>query len=469
LLCSISSVQAQKAFFIHPQKKLDSLGHLYDYLVYLDNSADKENLVMIAAKNGNYGLINEHEKVLLPFEYEHIFELSNMLVLKKKGKYGFVNPRDKKWIINCIYNDYRPTFVENTAFFVQQPSGWGCINQNNQIIFPCQYETVSDIAYNEDAEVFYLIASQNQKQGIVSNQAAQILPFEYENIQFCGHLERFIVQKNQKYGLLNNEQAEVLPFEYEHIRSNYAYFARHSNEEEHEEAGYTNASVDPCEYTFSKPNDDDVLAWVEAKKGANAYLLNVYTLKTRPLKKFRYESLPKPTAADMEVADTPPMFWDDEALPLYYTIQKIGQKYALFCKHTQQISVPALYDSLVWAGASQTLKMYLYALKDGKWGIIDTKNQLILPLEYEYISGFNIRADAFAVLKGKGYGLVNSAGEALTGFDFLPLYDTDCWAMPDEPIWAFMDIFSMEGNFLCWDFQQKKWLLKALLFPKEED
>ncbi|MFK8102329.1 MAG: WG repeat-containing protein, partial [Saprospiraceae bacterium] len=70
------------------------------------------NFYMIAKKGGKYGLINEKNKVLLPFEYESIQYLffgkkkryrQEYITVKKGGKYGLID-RDLKEIFPIQYD-----------------------------------------------------------------------------------------------------------------------------------------------------------------------------------------------------------------------------------------------------------------------------------------------------------------------------------------------------------------------------
>jgi hypothetical protein len=60
---------------------------------------------VIAVIDGKYGMINEKEEIVMPFEYDHIQEKDEFFLLKRKGKVGF-------FIWNSLYPEIQPIFDE---------------------------------------------------------------------------------------------------------------------------------------------------------------------------------------------------------------------------------------------------------------------------------------------------------------------------------------------------------------------
>lgn len=70
------------------------------------NSWNKNSAAYIIAKvNGKYGVINEREEQVLPFEYDNIEEKDGFFLLKQNGKIGF-------FIWNTIYPVIQPAYDE---------------------------------------------------------------------------------------------------------------------------------------------------------------------------------------------------------------------------------------------------------------------------------------------------------------------------------------------------------------------
>ena len=104
-------------------------------------------------------------------------------------------------------------------------------------------------------------------------------------------------------------------------------------------------------------------------------------------------------------------------------IVKIGAKYGLYSHYQNSLTVPAIYDSLRYSYNGQGQKYYLYALKDKKWGLIDSKNTLIFPFLYAQISGYDIRKGVFSVANAGSnqFALADRAGKLLSAFAYPPM------------------------------------------------
>lgn len=76
-----------------------------------------------------------------------------------------------------------------------------------------------------------------------------------------------------------------------------------------------------------------------------------------------------------------------------------------------KVIVPAEYDAII-----PTSNGYLSLLKDKKFGLYDTKNQKLIKSQYER----NVLPYArnYFVAYKNGYGIIDSSGEPITGFDF---------------------------------------------------
>lgn len=69
-----------------------------------------ENDLYEVEYNGKSGVIDIHDKTIIPFEYDHIFSPDEYgyILAKKDGKYGFIAENDKI-LIPFIYDDIIPS------------------------------------------------------------------------------------------------------------------------------------------------------------------------------------------------------------------------------------------------------------------------------------------------------------------------------------------------------------------------
>lgn len=81
--------------------------HGIKYFPSYDRGYLKKNSAayITAVIDGKYGMINENEEIVLPFEYDHIQEKEGFFLLKQNGKFGF-------FIWNGLYPVIQPMFDE---------------------------------------------------------------------------------------------------------------------------------------------------------------------------------------------------------------------------------------------------------------------------------------------------------------------------------------------------------------------
>lgn len=91
-------------------------------------------------KDGKYGYINKHGKLIIPFEYHDAepFEKKLAIVSKKKflsgTKYGMINKKGNT-VIPLIY-DY--IMISNSMIYVNKKKNWFYIDENNKCIKNCK-------------------------------------------------------------------------------------------------------------------------------------------------------------------------------------------------------------------------------------------------------------------------------------------------------------------------------------------
>jgi hypothetical protein len=154
----IVSVAEQKTY------SLVSNGNLYDKLVDDYKVTGDEHTYYIGTKNGLYGVINNTQDIILPFEYASIKKLdvngNFYLEVAKDEKYGMYTgsgsafiPADNNKLLYIKTNDGK-------TFFVQSKNGTASLKGiNQQDIIPATY---SDILYQENRG-FVLTGTDNLK------------------------------------------------------------------------------------------------------------------------------------------------------------------------------------------------------------------------------------------------------------------------------------------------------------------
>lgn len=137
-----------------------------------------------AQKNGLWGVINDSNNIIIPFEYEYI---------------------EHTW-----YNDT----THKAAYIVQKDGFVGTIDINNKVVIPFAYEAIS--SWCEDSpEGHYVIKS--KKYGFINPEGKTRIPAVYQGLYVYSY-NLIRAKRDGKYGVINFDNEVVIPFEYELLR-----------------------------------------------------------------------------------------------------------------------------------------------------------------------------------------------------------------------------------------------------------
>ena len=183
-----------------------------------DSVYDWKNLLFMVKKQGKYGLIDLNNQLVLPCEYDAIWEESNneLGTLVKNKKYGVITSYGKI-IVPCEY-DYLD-FTDNkiaVGFLEPKEQGnsslrkykCGLLDNQGKIVIPIIYDSVSSLGYG-----FFKVEI-NGEFGIINSDGKLITPIKYDDIYnfkngFCNAKIDF------GFGYINKLGKEITHFYYE--------------------------------------------------------------------------------------------------------------------------------------------------------------------------------------------------------------------------------------------------------------
>lgn len=188
-----------------------------------------EKSVFKYQENGKFGLISlEGKKITKPI-YDSIGGLSykeGELLIKKDGKYGVINIKGKTLIKNeydqinvdgyyNMENGYRSAgyIVSNTT---NEGYRYGYINNKGKKLLETEYNQLNRVIDINDNENSYIIASKNGRFGTFKNEE-QLIPNEYQLIEYDEGNNIFTIAMNKKYGVANIDGKIIVPAEYNQI------------------------------------------------------------------------------------------------------------------------------------------------------------------------------------------------------------------------------------------------------------
>lgn len=85
-------------------------------------------------------------------------------------------------------------------------------------------------------------------------------------------------------------------------------------------------------------------------------------------------------------------FEDSNQLDSAWFAVKENGKWGVYNKETDQLTVPYTYEDIDYCYGCNTKGDYVFAQKDGKWGVMSFKNEILVPFEYDH-EHINMRSD----------------------------------------------------------------------------
>lgn len=206
----------------------DSLYGAYDYngrnivpveYTYLHSGYDEndENTLFSVEKNKKWGLVNDRNEVLIPFEYESMGYFNGGIsdVGIKGYKYAVINSKGE--LITPFDFGYIFTFYNGIAATDRGSRKYGVIDTEGNEVIPFIYHSTSVATGDENLIEVYL----DGKYGMVNRNNEVVIPIEYDFIYSFGSDEVTTAGKNGKHGLIDKRGNVILPFRFDIIMTYY--------------------------------------------------------------------------------------------------------------------------------------------------------------------------------------------------------------------------------------------------------
>lgn len=321
----------------------------YNEISRITNIKDKEQIYLIVAKNGQYGLIN-NEKELIKNEYQSISydEKNKLLTIEKSKKYGIAT-LEGKIILPEEYDE-----IDITGIYVYA-------KKNGEVT-----------VYNSNGE----------KVEIDKNIA--ILNTENEEYKI-----RLNTGNGTKYGIIGKDGETIIEEKYGYIEYLFGEYFKVSNEK-------AKLGVIDSQGNEKIPIENDSIQKVE---GSNILQATIVSSDTISLYNSKIEKICEMKKAILDVKDNyikiynkeETRYFNKEGKELDVTevypqnnlfAKKENDKWGFVNKNGEMV-VEAQYDEVT------EINEFGYAAvkKDGKWGVVNSKGEQILEPVYKFQEG----------------------------------------------------------------------------------
>ena len=332
-----------------------------------------------------YFILNEIKKPSLERSVElsikDNLKLPELIPYRKGNKWGYWD-RNKKMVIPAIYDQVDYLSNKSEFLIVNMNGQFGVIDKKGNKIIPYVYSTV---AYNSDHNNF-TVSRDGILAGIIDNHNNIVFPFEYESIYPISNHYNVGKTINGKFlrALLSNDGKTVINFKYitlSPLLGNEKLFI---------------AGIDKIKSFLPNPN-----------QRYPKYISGILDYTGKIILPFSYDisgevvSNNKKQFIKIRRVDPDNLFLDRNT--------------GLLDEHGHFI-IPCQYD-----GIESTIlyNNYLVVWNDGMRGVINTSNEIVIPMRYDGIYPFQDRGVTYfvATLKER-YGVLNESGEVIIPFEY---------------------------------------------------
>ncbi|MDG1175457.1 MAG: WG repeat-containing protein [Flavobacteriales bacterium] len=292
-------------------------------------------------------------------------------VFKEENKCGL--KYNEKIVVNPIYDKiYIPYRGDGKLYYIRKDDKLGVINKYGEILIPCVHYSLSTIDQRKD---WFDVATEENKHGIIDTKNNIVLPLEYSYLRE----EKFgiTLHKDALLGLLDYSGKLLFEPTYERIST---------INDDHKTIILKKQDL------YSLYNMTEGFIYKENIK--NIYSLypgfsKYFVLDKTKLKKFEEVSI-------FAICDT-------------------NDTYGVYNFKNSNTIIPYEYQSI-----NQRDNNHFIVKKNGKYGLINIDNTVILDFEYDSLSFQNneITDDLTTIVakKGNKYGLIDFKGNMLTDY-----------------------------------------------------
>ena len=447
---------------------------MYDELGYFY----KSNLAVVK-KDGKYGFIDGTGKIVIPIKFENANQTmsDNVVIASQNKKWAFFTNQGKQ-LTDFIYDEVKRDYINNDKEDSYFKGGVAIVLKNNKPHF--LDKNLSEIKTTElydNAESFtdngFSIVEKNEKFGVISNDGKIVLHSIYSSIehpqQYSNKLEIFAVKKNNTFQIFNadfkpitssnfleyewikfkkqNNAIDVLilknakekkgiidiengnnliPFEYDEItlidyetfivkKSNLFGVINNKNE-----------TLIPISNSEIYPTDEHFV--VQNSQGSSLFdkkfksILNNHYQDLEPVyydqnNKFIAKKNGKYGIIKLDESNLVPFKYDEisnwvEYGPKAHFVTENHKKGLI--SYDGKILIPTQFDSLSYISDD-----YIIVSKNKKYGVLNIKNKIYIPIIYEkiYIDWYNTRmkneTPEIYVLRNGIYSIVNQENKII--------------------------------------------------------
>ncbi|MFR5683162.1 MAG: WG repeat-containing protein [Clostridia bacterium] len=366
----------------------------YEKIEPIENFDANQNLwyeknVLRVSKDGKYGLIDLDGKLILPCEYDNITAMRGItnsllttkenqlglvdntgsviiqnafkeikpltstyengyIVINNENKYGVIG-YNKKQVLENVYEDIKSVYGSN-KYVVKQDGKWSLVNEKAEVLLNDGFDDITEI--NGDNITFV----KDNKYGVMSISKEIKIEAKYETLSYAFG-DYYIAKQQDKYGIVSASNEEKIPFEYQELS-----YRKETDLLEGSKDGIETDLID----RQLQVKLTGIISEINTEKGY---------IKIRVGEEYKYYNFKLEEKKNTEILTSNTLF-----------LSKQDGKYG-FVNKEGVVVVNYIYDD-----ATEVNKFGFAAVKkDGVWGCIDQKGNIIVDTKYNL--DYNLKID----------------------------------------------------------------------------
>lgn len=337
---------------------------IYDYVEHEKFFPDMrfgDNGFAPVCQNKLFGYIDKNGKLVIDFQYSkaHKFKNGLAIVTNIKNKEGVIDS-DNKVIIDFKYDEVN--HFNDDLYIVKLNEKYGLVNTENIIVLDIDYDAGFDVIINDRALIIKGSGS-DELWGFIDSKGKIIIEpiysFAFDFDSDLAVATKYSYEDGSLWGVIDKEGSVVIPFQYDEITI-------------HELVNY-----DSLNMLITACKDDK---WGIIYMGGTPFIPAIMNAMAE--NDFAFDS-------DEDITDefkNNLKDYEHKRIEYFYTQEMDDEKnitrlwgYRNF-NNIEEVIIEPVYES-----AFNFEKSYSKVKKNDKWGIINTKGEIVVDIIYDYI------------------------------------------------------------------------------------
>lgn len=195
---------------------VDKIGNIQIPIIYDKPVYFYSPNITVAELNGKQLFINKWNEIVIENKWDEVKDSTPFLfgkcIVDKDGKQGLIDEYGNE-VLPQIYSKIVRR-GKRRQFAVQVDNKWGLVSDECKLLYPITLDDISYYYWPTDDHIIYKVKV-GEKEGLLESTGRLVFPIVFDEIS--NTVDYILVRQNGLYGLYNEEK-QILPIEFEEIK-----------------------------------------------------------------------------------------------------------------------------------------------------------------------------------------------------------------------------------------------------------